>query len=29
MDFAGYLAELKDRHRRKSTLLAELARAGL
>jgi uncharacterized Zn finger protein len=29
MDFAGYLAELKDRHRRKNTLLAELARAGL
>jgi uncharacterized Zn finger protein len=28
-DFAGYLSELKEDHRRKSTLLAELARVGL
>jgi uncharacterized Zn finger protein len=28
-DFAGYLADLKDRHRRKTALLAELHRARL
>jgi uncharacterized Zn finger protein len=28
-DFAGYLADLKDRHRRKTALLAELQRARL